>query len=45
MIVLAWFMFLGVVILVGFGLVGATFVHWYLERKKARKAAKLAQGS
>ncbi|MEN0058123.1 MAG: hypothetical protein AAGB31_04765 [Bdellovibrio sp.] len=39
MIVLAWFCFLGVVVLVGFGLVAATLIHWYQEKKKIKSNA------
>ncbi|WP_172795340.1 hypothetical protein ACLWBD_10540 [Bdellovibrio sp. HCB117] len=45
MIVLAWFTLIGIIILIGFALVGATFVHWYKEKKIARKAAAAAQVS
>ncbi|WP_415061996.1 hypothetical protein [Bdellovibrio sp.] len=40
MIVFAWFMMIAFIILVGFALVGATFVHWYREKKNAAKAPK-----
>lgn len=33
MIVLAWFILVGLVILTGFIVLGATFVHWYKTRK------------
>ncbi|WP_295905705.1 hypothetical protein [uncultured Bdellovibrio sp.] len=35
MIVLAWFTLVGLIILAGFTMLGATFVHWYRENKKA----------
>ena len=38
MIVLAWFIIVGLIILAGFTLVGATFVHWYMEGKRKRLA-------
>ncbi|MBV2168870.1 MAG: hypothetical protein KUL82_09195 [Bdellovibrio sp.] len=40
MIVFAWFMMIAFIILVGFALVGATFVLWYRENKNAAKAPK-----
>lgn len=43
MIVLAWFILVALIILAGFTMLGATFVHWYREKKMADKAAKAAQ--
>ncbi|WII71703.1 hypothetical protein QJS83_14635 [Bdellovibrio sp. 22V] len=37
MIVAAWFTIVALVILAGFVMLGATFVHWYRENKKASK--------
>lgn len=37
MIVFAWFTVIGFVILVGFGLLIATFVHWFKEWRKKQQ--------
>lgn len=37
MIVFAWFTLVVLVILVGFIVVGATFVHWYRQKKALPK--------
>lgn len=43
MLVAAWFIFIFLVILFGFGLVFATFLHWYKESKVRKKTNKLAK--
>ncbi len=42
MIVAAWFTLVGLIILAGFAMLGATFVHWYRQSKL--KAAAEKQG-
>lgn len=42
MIVLAWFILLAIIVLVGFALLGATFWHWFKESKAKRKAEATA---
>lgn len=37
MIVLAWFMLVGVIILAGFAFLAVTFHHWYRQKKMARQ--------
>lgn len=38
MIVLAWFTFVGLVILAGFVTLGLTLHHWYQQKKLEKKA-------
>lgn len=46
MIVAAWFTIVVLIVLLGFGIVTATFIHWYKEsRKKAEAAAVLSAES
>jgi|GEM_PF-1899866 len=40
MIVAAWFTLVGLVILAGFAMLTATFVHWYRQSKAAAKSQK-----
>lgn len=40
MIVAAWFTLVGLVILAGFVMLGATFVHWYRQAKLKSAAEK-----
>lgn len=35
MIVLAWFILVALIILAGFTMLGATFFHWYRQKKTA----------
>lgn len=43
MIVFAWFTLVALIILAGFAMLGATFVHWYLESKRQRQALRKTQ--
>lgn len=38
MIVFAWFALIAIIMLVGFGLVIATFIHWYKESRRRANA-------
>ncbi|MGZ3771355.1 MAG: hypothetical protein ACXVCP_16395 [Bdellovibrio sp.] len=38
MIVLAWFILVGLVILAGFAVLAVTFHHWYCQKKAAASA-------
>lgn len=44
MIVAAWFTLVFLIILVGFGLVGLTFRHWWKESRKAKKQTPVEKG-
>lgn len=37
MIVAAWFLFIGFVILLGFAVIGVTFWHWFKQSRWAKK--------
>ena len=45
MLVAAWFIFIFLVILFGFGLVFATFLHWYKESKVRKKNKQVGERS
>lgn len=42
MIVFAWFVLIGIITLVGFAMLGLTFVHWYKQSRLARKSSDQA---